>query len=160
VLVPYVLVIARAEHEHSPLLGEQHRRRPVYGRRLWESVALIPIAVAAIVFGSIGMVHAALRLGDAAGMPRVLVGTLLLAVLTSIPNAYTGVRLGRAGRGSALVAETLNSNTINLVGGIAVPALFVSLGSGFSGLERADVVWLVMTTILAIVLLARGRGLV
>jgi cation:H+ antiporter len=159
VLAPYVVVIARAEREHSPLLGEQHRRRPESGQRLLVPAGVIAVAVAVIVLGSIGMVHAALRLGDAAGMPRVLVGTLLLAVLTSIPNAYTGVRLGRAGRGSALVAETLNSNTINLVGGIALPALFVSLGSGFTGLERADVVWLLVTTGVAILLLGRGRGL-
>ena len=105
------------------------------------------------------MVHAALRLGDAAGLPQVLVGTLLLAVLTSIPNAYTGVRLGRAGRGSALVAETMNSNTINLVGGIAVPALFVAVGSDLSGLERADVVWLLVATAATIALLARRPGL-
>src|SRR5438309_1679006 len=88
------------------------------GRASWEPLLVIPPAVAAIVLGSIGMVHAALRLGDAAGVPHVLVGTLLLAVLTSLPNAYTGLRLGRAGRGSALVAETMNSNTINLVGGM------------------------------------------
>src|SRR5438067_791476 len=115
-------------------------------------------AIAAIVLGSIGMVHAALRLGDAAGLPQVLVGTLLLAVLTSLPNAYTGLRLGRAGRGSALVAETMNSNTINLVGGMAVPALFV-VGSDLSGLERTDMVWLLVTTAAAVALLARRRGL-
>jgi cation:H+ antiporter len=158
VLVPYVLVVARGGRR-SPVLGEPHPRRPPHGRALWEPLLVIPPAVAAIVLGSIGMVHAALRLGDAAGLPQVLVGTLLLAVLTSIPNAYTGVRLGRAGRGSALVAETMNSNTINLAGGIAVPALFVAVGSDLSGLERVDVVWLLAATAATVALLARRRGL-
>lgn len=159
VLVPYVVVVARGGRK-SPVLGEPHRRQPPrHGRAVWEPLLVIPPAVAAIVLGSIGMVHAALHLGDSAGLPQVLVGTLLLAVLTSIPNAYTGVRLGRAGRGSALVAETMNSNTINLVGGIAVPALFVAVGSGLSGLARTDVVWMLVATAATIALLARRRGL-
>jgi cation:H+ antiporter len=105
------------------------------------------------------MVHWALQLGESAGLPNVLVGTLLLAVLTSLPNAYTGVRLGRAGRGSALVSETMNSNTINLVGGIAIPALVVGFGARFSNLVAGDLVWLVVATAAAIGLLARPQGL-
>jgi cation:H+ antiporter len=109
-----------------------------------------------IVLGSIGMVHAGIELGHAAGIPDVLIGALVLAVVTSIPNAYTGVRLGLARRGSALVSETFNSNTINLVGGLAIPALFVTVADG--GLERADGVWLLGSTALALVLLAPRGG--
>ena len=158
ILVPYVIAIARAERG-SPVLGEPHRRRPTHGRALWVPLATIPPALAVIVLGSVAMVHTALQLADRAGLPRVLVGTLLLAVLTSLPNAYTGVRLGRARRGSALVSETMNSNTINLVGGVAVPALFVGFGSHFSGLETAGVAWLLAATGLALALLARPGGL-
>ena len=146
VLVPYVVIGFRRELEH------QRPHPPVSSRPL----LLIPPSVAVIVLGSVGMVHAALKLGHAAGIPDVLIGTLVLAVVTSIPNAYTGVRLGLARRGSALVSETLNSNTINLVGGLAVPALFVSVVAG--GLARADAVWLLGATVLAVVLLAPRSG--
>ena len=91
-------------------------------------------------------------------MSKVLVGVLVLAVVTSLPNAYTGVRLGRARRGSALVSETMNSNTINLVGGLAIPALFVA-ASVRSGLERADGIWLLAATALALGLLSPRRGM-
>jgi cation:H+ antiporter len=165
-LVPYVAVVALAEGHVLSVrrrlalrrtMGERHRRQRVRGRELWVPLLLIPPAVTVIVLGSIGMVHAALRIGDAAGIPDVLVGTLLLAVLTSLPNAYTGVRLGLAHRGSALVSETLNSNTINLVGGLAVPALFVTVAFS-TGLERADGIWLLAATALALVLLAQRGG--
>lgn len=146
VLVPYVAVGLRRELEH------RHAHPPVSSRPL----LLIPPSLAVIVLGSVGMVHAALKLGHAAGIPDVLIGTLLLAVVTSIPNAYTGVRLGLARRGSALVSETFNSNTINLVGGLAVPALFASVAAG--GLARADAVWLLGATLLAVVLLAPRSG--
>jgi len=68
------------------------------------------------------------------------------------------VRLGRARRGAALVTETMNSNTINLVGGLAIPALFVSLGA-LSTLGAVDLGLLLATTVAAIVLLARPAGM-
>jgi len=166
-LVPYVAVVALAEGHTLSLgrrrvlrraLGEHHRRQHPRGRDLWEPLLVIPPAVAAIVLGSIGMVHSSLRLADRVGLPDVLVGVLLLAVLTSLPNAFTGIRLGRARRGSALVSETMNSNTINLVGGIAVPALFVGFGH-FSGLLTVDVGWLLAATALTAALLWRPGGL-
>ena len=148
VVVPYAVVAFRRE------LEERHHPQHVGSG----SLLLIPPAVAVIVLGSIGMVHAGLQLGRAAGLPDVLIGTLVLAVVTSLPNAYTGVRLGLAGRGSALVSETLNSNTINLVGGLVIPALFVSV-SATGGLAKADAVWLLAATAVAIGLLAPRRGM-
>jgi Ca2+/Na+ antiporter len=52
----------------------------------------------------------------------------------------------------------MNSNTINLVGGLAIPALFVTLG-GFSGLAVVDFSWLLVVTAAAILLLARRSGM-
>lgn len=149
VLVPYAVVAFRRE------LGEpRHASGHLHSRAL----LIIPPALAIIVIGSVGMVHAGIKLGHAAGIPDVLIGTLVLAVVTSLPNAYTGVRLGLARRGSALVSETMNSNTINLVGGLAIPALFVVVAGG-GGLERADGVWLLAATVLALGLLVPRRGM-
>ncbi len=147
-LIPYAAIALRRE------LGARRHPEGVDVR----AVLLIPPALAVIVLGSIGMVHTGLRLGDAVGIPKVLIGVLVLAVVTSLPNAYTGIRLGLARRGAALVSETMNSNTINLVGGLAIPALFVTVAGG-SVLERADAIWLVAVTAIALVLLAPRRGL-
>jgi cation:H+ antiporter len=149
VVVPYGVVAFRRELEDPHVRPERVHEG--------KTLLLIPPALAVIVLGSVGMVHAGLKLGHAAGMPDVLIGTLVLAVVTSIPNAYTGVRLGLARRGSALVSETFNSNTINLVGGLAIPALFVTVNGG--GLARADGVWLLVATALALVLLAPRGGM-
>jgi cation:H+ antiporter len=119
-------------------------------------LTLLP-AIAVIVIGSTGMVEAALNLGQRWSIPDVIVGTIVLAVLTSIPNAYTAARLAFQRRGSAVVSETLNSNTVNLVFGVSVPALFVGLGST-GALARFDVGWLLLTTAVVIALLARRAG--
>jgi len=147
-LIPYAAVALRRE------LGARRHPEGVDVR----AVLLIPPALAVIALGSIGMVHTGLQLGHAAGIPNVLVGVLVLAVVTSLPNAYTGIRLGLARRGAALVSETMNSNTINLVGGLAIPALFVAVAGG-SGLERADAVWLIAATAITLVLLTPRRGM-
>jgi cation:H+ antiporter len=115
-------------------------------------------ALAAIVLGSVGMVHAAIDLGRRWGVSDLIVGTLVLAALTSLPNLMTAVRLALHGRGAAVVSESFNSNSLNVLAGIALPGLALTLGSA-SGLVAFSVWWLVGMTAVAIVLTYTGRGL-
>ena len=103
------------------------------------------------------MVDSAIVLAGRYGMPKELVGLLVLATATSLPNAYTAIRLGLAGRGAALVSETLNSNTINLAIGLVLPSVFVTLTAGHGGF-RLDYVWMLATTVAMLVLVGRRRG--
>ena len=156
ILLPYLVLVVR--RPGNPLDERPHARRHPDETALWRSLALILPAVALIVAGSTGMVRSALVLADDWHVPKAIVGILILAVLTSLPNAFTAVRLGLAGRGAALVSETLGSNTINLVGGVLLPALVVGLARG-SGEVDFDLAWLVGMTSVALVLLGRRRGL-
>ena len=114
-------------------------------------------ALVVIVVGAVGMVYSAVLVAGRWGVPRPLVGLLLLATLTSLPNAYTAIRLGLAGRGAALVSETLNSNTINLSIGILVPSVIVSAAHGGHGFAL-DYVWMVAVTIATLALVGRRDG--
>jgi cation:H+ antiporter len=114
-------------------------------------------AVVVIVVGSVGMVYSAVLVAGRWGVPRPLVGLLLLATLTSLPNAYTAVRLGLAGRDAALVSEALNSNTINLSVGILVPALVVSASQAGRGFGL-DYIWMVVVTVATLMLVGRRNG--
>jgi cation:H+ antiporter len=139
--------------------GEAHRRaRPLDSRR--EAVRLVLVllmALCLIVAGSVGAVRAATDLANAWSVPEELVGVVVLAVLTSLPNAWTGVRFGLQQRGSALMSETLNSNSINIVAGLAIPAALGSLAA-FSGLAIFDIAWLIGMTAAALVLFGRHEG--
>jgi cation:H+ antiporter len=125
------------------------------GRHL---AAIIALDVPLIVAGSLGMVQTALTLGQHWGISNAVLGVLVLAPLTSIPNALTAVRLGLARRGSALVSEAFNSNSLNLVAGVTIPALFVTV-TATTAVARADVGWLVAMTGLSLGLLARPGGM-
>ena len=121
-------------------------------------IALMAIDVSLIVAGSFGMVQAALTLGDRWGIAPGVVGALILGPLTSLPNALTGVRLGRARRGAALVTEALNSNTINLVAGVALPSLFVTLAAK-SAKDQLDLALLAVAMVATVALLAPREGM-
>lgn len=139
---------------------DEHRRRPHSGVHFatHRQVALMALDVVLIVLGSVGMVQAALSLGDRWGIGPAVVGALVLGPLTSLPNALTGVRLGLAHRGAALVSEALNSNTINLVAGVAVPAFFVTL-TARSTTDKLDLVLLATMTVATVALLRPPHGM-
>jgi cation:H+ antiporter len=122
-----------------------------------KAAVLMLSAVAVIVLGSIGMVQTATSVADRWHFSHALVGVLVLAPLTSLPNAYTALRLGLADRGAAVVTETFNSNSINLVAGIAAPALVVGISRSKN--VGFDLTWLMVMTVASLVLLARRRGM-
>jgi cation:H+ antiporter len=142
------VLATRTPERSSPAHDIDHRRQ----------MLLLVVDVALIVLGSVGMVRSAVALGGHWGVSGTLIGVLVLGPLTSIPNAQTGVRLGLAGRDAALVSETFASNTINLTGGILVPALFVDVASRSSS-ERLELGWLGAITLLCLYGLARPGGI-
>lgn len=163
VLVPYVVLLARgparAPRQLVRFFGERHRPDHVlaHGEAVLVPALMLVPALAIIVLGSTGMVESALNLAHRWSVPDVIVGILVLAILTSIPNAFTAARLAFQRRGSAVVSETFNSNTTNLAFGIALPALFISIGST-SDLSRFDLGWLLLMTLVTIALFARRGG--
>jgi cation:H+ antiporter len=145
--------------EHAAQEGEDRQGEHLEAHfATHRQVLLMALDVLLIVLGSIGMVQAALSLGGSWGIEPALIGALVLGPLTSLPNALTGVRLGLARRGAALVSEALNSNTINLVAGVAIPSLFVTL-TARSSTDRLDLALLAAMTAATLALLARRGGM-
>jgi len=48
----------------------------------------------------------------------IVPGALVLALVTSLPNAVTAVYLARRGRGATVPSTALNSNAINVTAGL------------------------------------------
>ena len=113
-------------------------------------------ALLLIVMGSVGILHATLRIGGAWGISDGLIGALILATLTGLPNVYTSARLALRGKGAAVVSETLNSNTINMVIGIGVPAMI--FGASANPVGIMELWWLLALTAVALSTGHRGKG--
>lgn len=154
-VVPYALWLREAERE---ALEHSARASHLSTRATHHLLALIVVDVALIIGGSFGMVESALTLGHRWGVSEALLGVLILGPLTSIPNAATAIRLGLAGRSTALVGEAFNSNAINLGVGAVIPALFVSLTHP-SGTAKLEVAWVVAMTLITVAMLWRRRGI-
>jgi cation:H+ antiporter len=103
---------------------ERDVRRPEIPKRggALDALALVPSLVSVVV-GSFIMVRGAVDLADHWRISRSLVGILVLSVLTSIPNTIAAVQFARHGRGTAVLSEALNSNSINVLCGLCAPVM-------------------------------------
>jgi len=124
----------------------------------WSWAWMGGLALIAIIVTSMGMVRSAIFLSSAARISTAIVGMLILAALTGIPNVITSIRLALGQRGAAVMSESLNSNTLNILFGICVPAAILSFAP-LSERNIFSVWWLVGTTVTALVLLYFNRGL-
>jgi cation:H+ antiporter len=166
-LVPYVTLSALnpSTRERLPALiraaveeEEQDAHRPEHAPQATRlDVLTVVPSLAAVVGGAYAMVAAAQSLGSRWNVSDVVIGALVLAALTSIPNLIAAIRLARHGRGPACVSESLNSNNANILVGLCVPALILGIGSA-SGIEVFAAWWMVGMTVAAVVL-AFGGGL-
>jgi cation:H+ antiporter len=135
---------------------EASHDRPMAAHASWVPVLLLPAALAGVVGGSFAMVHAALAAGPWLHISRAVLGTIVLAALTSLPNLWVALHFARRDRGTALYSAAMNSNTINLLGGLIAPALIVGVGMAQGSLPYFG--WLLDLTLLAVLApLARQR---
>jgi cation:H+ antiporter len=153
VIFPYLFSVLTGERGSDEPLEPDTSENPTH-----HLLGLIVVDVVVIVAGSAGMVQAALSLAASWHISHAVLGVLILGPLTSIPNALTGTRLGRAGRGAALVGETFDSNTINLAFGVIVPSLFVTFAATTTT-GKLQLAWLVGATLVTMAALARPGGM-
>lgn len=128
------------------------------GRGRWPDVAAAGAALIVVVAASIAMERAAVSLGRRYDVPEIIVGGLVLAAVTSLPNAVAAVYLAARGRGHATLSTALNSNTINVVVGLLLPGTILGLGHP-TAQTMLVVSWYAALTLAVLVLAWRHRGL-
>jgi cation:H+ antiporter len=174
VLVPYLLVLglhpqrfgklplprtwrrwlALAVREEERELAEPHPAAVPVAR----DVRTAALALVLVVGASVVMEQAATSLGRRYVVPDLVIGALVLAGVTSLPNAVAAGYLAARGRGAAVLSTALNSNALNVAVGWLLPATVVGavvqaahgpvMGLFYAGL-----------TLLALALAYYGRGL-
>ncbi len=174
VLVPYVLVAAAPRILHRlPLpprwsgmirvaLFEEETElaeavRPAPGT--WRDAVVGAATLVFVVVASAVMVLSASTVGASLHLPPIVIGALVLAAVTSLPNAVAAVYLAGRGRGAAVLSEAMNSNTLNVVIGLLLPASLIGLGSASAGGGLIAAAFAAGLTLCALVFAYLGRGL-
>ena len=130
--------------------------RPQPGR--WPDAAIAAAALIVVVIASVTMERAAAALGNRFAVPEIVVGGLVLAAVTSLPNAVAAVYLAARGRGAATLSTALNSNTLNVVIGLFIPAAVIGLGRP-SGQTILTAVWYTGLSAVILAFAYRDRGI-
>jgi len=175
-LLPYVAVLslggARLRRpRHRPVVRraaawlavavteeEQELEEAIHPRRGHGIDALLAAAALVIVvLASVLMEQEASRLGSHFGIPEIVTGGVVLAAVTSLPNAVAAVYLAARGRGAAMLSTTLNSNALNVAVGLLLPAVITGLGSP-SPEVTLIAAWYLVLTLAALGFAYRNRG--
>ena len=130
--------------------------RPRRGDRRDAAVALVAVTV--VVAASAVMEQAAMTLGAEAGLSGIVVGGVVLAAVTSLPNAVAAIYLASRGRGAATLSVAFNSNAFNVIVGLLVPGTLLGLARP-SGDEVLVAMSFLTLTAASVALALSGRGL-
>ncbi len=142
--------IAEESQELEPAL------EPPRGDR--RDVGLAVLATSVVVGASVAMELTASRFGARHHVSEIVVGALILAGVTSLPNAVSALYLARRGRGAATLSIALNSNAMNVTLGLLVPGVLVGLGAP-SSQGTLVAAWYLALTAVTLTCAYAGRGL-
>jgi len=173
-LIPYLIVLgaSRARLARIPLarrwaawlaeaVSEEEAEleeviHPAHGRA--RDVAVAGAMLVVVVAASVAMERAATRLGAHFSIPPIIIGGVVLAAVTSLPNSVAAVYLAARGRGAAMLSTTLNSNALNVTAGLLVPATITGLGAP-SGQADLIALWYLALTLVALAFAYRDSGM-
>ena len=144
VLIPYVLLSAASGRQpgsfplpkrcsewlHAAVMEEELELMDAFHTKRGDAgdVVVASAALVVVIGASVAMELSATSLGNRYSVSNIVVGGIVLAGVTSVPNAVAAVYLASRGRGSAVLSEALNSNMLNVVVGLLIPAAFLGVG--------------------------------
>ena len=173
VMVPYAIVLGAGRARLARLPGvrrweawlavaiseeEAELQEVIHPRRGGRADVLAAVAaLLVVVAASVAMERSATDLGSHFAIPQIVTGGVVLAAVTSLPNAVSAVYLAARGRGAAMLSTTLNSNALNVTAGLLLPASITGLGPT-SAHSILITVWYVGLTAAALAFAYRDSG--
>ena len=129
------------------------KRRMAATRSLGEAVLALVLALGGVIV----MVQTGQAFAVDIHLSQAILGLVVLAVATSLPNTVVAFTLARTNRASACVEEVLSSNSINASLGIALPLLLWQHIHPYPVLLFPDALLMVALTLTALIGALRQR---
>ncbi len=174
VLIPYLVIsgvppdrwreLARARSSAnwiSQAIGEeaQELKPAIHPPRAGAGDVIVAVVATAVVIGaSTAMELTAAKFGSRHHVSEIVIGGLILAGVTSLPNAVSALYLAARGRGAATLSIALNSNALNVTVGLLLPGVLVGLGAP-SGPATLVAAWSLGLTLVTLTCAYSARGL-
>ena len=122
--------------------------RPSRGRPIDAIVAFGALVI--VVLSSVAMERGASDLGHHFHVANAVIGGIVLAAVTSLPNAVAAVHLASTGRGAAAFSTALTSNNLNVVAGLLIPGAVIGLSSPSAARNLTAIAYLVLTAVVLV----------
>ena len=120
-----------------------------------KKLALVGLGLVGLIVGCRILVYAGVELARIAGIPEMIMGLFTLAIGTSIPELVVTFSSAMKGLHELSLGTVLGSNTFNILIGIGVPALFMSIPVEPLSLSF-DAPYMIFVTVLLIGLIKAG----
>jgi cation:H+ antiporter len=91
-------------------------------------VVRLVVGLVGVIAGAQALVWGASTLAARLGVPSIVIGSVLVAVGTSLPELATAVASARRGQADLLLGNLLGSNAFNALGVVGVAAVVGSIG--------------------------------
>jgi cation:H+ antiporter len=126
-------------------------------RGTWRDGVVAAGSLIVVVVASVAMERGAAKLGHHFHVADAIIGGVVLAAVTSLPNAVAGVYLAARGRASAAFSTALNSNNLNIVVGLLIPGVILGLAAPSAvGNVTAGSYLFLTAMVIAVAYVARG----
>lgn len=155
IYVVYLWILIKAQkksHDLEISLPKENKKKINKKNVLWLFLGLVGLAI-----GCRAIVYSTVELAEIASIPEALAG-ILLAFGTTTPEFFTVLSSARKGLNSLAVGTVLGSNVFNILIGLGVPAIFITVP-----VEQVAIIFdapaLIAITALLLILIRRGMKL-
>ncbi len=151
-----IVIVIRRGLLAPPFADDDDDDGPGEARPVAIELAILALGLGAILLGATLVIEAAVRAGRAFGIPQVVLGAVVLAFGTTLPDNVVALRAGFKGQSGVVTANALGSNIFVLLLVVGLAALFRPLAlDGALDLFRLNLAALLGATLLLTLLFLR-----
>jgi cation:H+ antiporter len=142
----------KEQGNHLNKIHEKQKKKAINKKTL----GFVVIGLGGLIIGCRLLVYSGVELARIAGIPEMIMGLFTLAIGTSIPELVVTLSSAMKGLHDLSIGTVLGSNTFNILIGIGIPALFLTVP-----VERLSLVFdapvMILVTVLLMVLIKTGN---
>lgn len=99
----------------------------VSGRSRRKNILISIAGLTGLILGSRLLVYSGVEIGELTGVPQIIMGLFALAIGTSMPELVVTLRSAMKKMHSLSIGTVLGSNIFNILIGIGIPSLFMTI---------------------------------